>query len=512
MKRTLLLATLLLVVAAGCARDTTRPGYVNGPLLFEADFSSPEALAKWRNAAAATWLEKGGPDGGPTLRFNANMISLPLDATKLHGLLRLEAVVKGENLELAAKPYWGPKVMLSFNDGRRMRYDEPQRQLGSYPWKKVSMITLAPEGSRDMTLSLGIQNGVGAFYVSSVKIFQAVEGEVVDAPPPVNEAALAIPRGDGHGTKFRGVMSGRGLGEQDFATLKDWHVNLMRYQLNPGITKSDISTSEQYLAWIDAAIVKLDAVLPIARRNGVKIAIDLHTGPGTKISKVASNILVNGDLRLDTLVEAWRKLASHYKGNPDIYGYDLLNEPVVDGYVKGKDNPWQLIAERLVKEIRAIDPDTPIIVEPDATMDNLKPIDAKNIIYSPHFYSPHAFTHQGVLNQLKWVYPGEIDGVYWDKEQLRVALKPAIDFQRKHHVPLFIGEFSVAVWAKGGDQYLADCVALFEEYGWDWTYHAYREWPGWSLEHEGDSPAHLKPSADNPRKQVMLEAFKKNSR
>ena len=56
------------------------------------------------------------------------------------------------------------------------------------------------------------------------------------------------------------------------------------------------------------------------------------------------------------------------------------------------------------------------------------------------------------------------------------------------------GEFSVAVWAPGGAAYLDDLVSIFEEYGWDWTYHAFREWEGWSLEHEGTPEVELFPA------------------
>jgi hypothetical protein len=37
--------------------------------------------------------------------------------------------------------------------------------------------------------------------------------------------------------------------------------------------------------------------------------------------------------------------------------------------------------------------------------------------------------------------------------------------------------------APGAVNHLRDCIDLFEEYGWDWTYHAYREWDGGSVEH-----------------------------
>ena len=66
------------------------------------------------------------------------------------------------------------------------------------------------------------------------------------------------------------------------------------------------------------------------------------------------------------------------------------------------------------------------------------------------------------------------------------------------------------VWAPGAAQYLEDCIAVFEEYGWDWTYHAFREWQGWSLEYEGEDQASFRPSRDNDRKRVLLKGFEKN--
>ena len=68
-------------------------------------------------------------------------------------------------------------------------------------------------------------------------------------------------------------------------------------------------------------------------------------------------------------------------------------------------------------------------------------------------------------------------------ELLKRVLRPVRDFQLKQHARIFIGEFSAVAWASGADRYLGDCISLFEEYGWDWTYHAWREWAGWSVEH-----------------------------
>ena len=72
---------------------------------------------------------------------------------------------------------------------------------------------------------------------------------------------------------------------------------------------------------------------------------------------------------------------------------------------------------------------------------------------------------------------------------------------------ILVGEFSAAAWAKGADAYIRDCIEVFDSYGWDWAYHAFREWPGWSVEHEGTGPGDMRPSADNPRMRVLKGAL-----
>ena len=104
-------------------------------------------------------------------------------------------------------------------------------------------------------------------------------------------------------------------------------------------------------------------------------------------------------------------------------------------------------------------------------------------------------------------YPGKMGSEYWDKEMIRKRLQAVRDFQKRHNARIFVGEFSAILWAPGAADYLRDCIEIFEEYGWDWTYHAFREWDGWSLEHEG-TPGNIRPSANNDRKEVMLKGFR----
>ena len=102
---------------------------------------------------------------------------------------------------------------------------------------------------------------------------------------------------------------------------------------------------------------------------------------------------------------------------------------------------------------------------------------------------------------------GTCNGAPLNREYLRKILKPVRDFQLAYNVQIYAGEFSAARWAPGAADYLRDCIDLFEEYGWDWSYHAFREWDGWSVEHGSDKEDRKPVSQDTDRKKVLVEAF-----
>lgn len=510
------------LIAVLAAAAGLQGAYVNGELLWEGDFTTREGAARAGKEALEHFRPDAGPDGKGALVFRTrrntetDWIRIPLPAGKLAGMIQLEAVVSGKDLAPGGRPFWGSKVMLNFQSAGKSRWPETSRNFGTYAWSTAGMAEVIPADAANLGLYLGIQGASGEFRVATVRIYRCVEGREESREIPANPIAAAIPRGPGHGTKYRGVMSGGDLSPEAFRRLADWGVNLIRYQLNPGLNtpRIDLSTREGYLRWIEAEMQRLDEVLKLCRQYDIKAVIDLHAGPGNRISKVSSNEIDIG-LDVDTLTEAWRRMAKRYKGNPSIYGYDILNEPV-NNRTPSVDL-WQQTAERVTSAIRAIDRKTPIIIAAGFSISqfgNFKPLRYENIIYSPHFYEPFAYTHQGVGGAWKihWRYPGWINGVYWDKEQLRVSMKDAIEFQRKYQVPIFVGEFSVIVRAPGGERYLKDMIELLEEYGWDWTYHAFREWAGWSLEHESTPDGKILSSKDNPRMRVVVEAFRKNRR
>ena len=130
------------------------------------------------------------------------------------------------------------------------------------------------------------------------------------------------------------------------------------------------------------------------------------------------------------------------------------------------------------------------------------------------FVEPFEYTHQKVLPQFKdtvAVYPDASKG--WNAEGLRRIVAPVLAFEKRFGARIFVGEFSSVAYAKGCAEWIADTTAMLNEYGWDWCYHAFREWPGWSVEHEvteGDSAATAKfaPSADNARKRAFVAGLR----
>ena len=319
---------------------------------------------------------------------------------------------------------------------------------------------------------------------------------------------------------LRGVMSPSkrtppDMTEADFDTLQSWGVTLIRYQMSSNDERPE---DEDPVAWFDRWLApKLDHfesfVLPEAVKRGMKVVLDLHEAPGGLTD--SREMVMFHDARLaEHFVETWRLIAERFRGRDGIYGYDLVNEPMQTSEALPGCDFWTL-QKRAAEAIREIDPLTPVIVECNSQDDpaafaSLSPLDLVNVIYEVHMYKPLAYTHQSVMwkqGELR-AYPDETKG--WNKDYLRACLKPVRDFQRRHGAKIYAGEFSAVAWAPGADQYLRDCIDLFEEYGWDWTYHAFRESGVWNVEWEGHGRDALGPAAsDTPRKRALLEGFRR---
>jgi hypothetical protein len=129
-------------------------------------------------------------------------------------------------------------------------------------------------------------------------------------------------------------------------------------------------------------------------------------------------------------------------------------------------------------------------------------------------YAPHPFSHQQITGPTPtYTYPGIVNGRYFDKDTLKKLLKPLRDYQQKYRVPIYIGEFSAIRWTPNNStfNYLRDCIEIFEEYEWDWSFHAFREWDGWSVEHSTGYYDPVLPTTKTDRELLLRSYFLQNT-
>ena len=484
----------------------------------------------------------------------------PLDLTPwlggADGVL-VSVLVSAENVSKPDKPWNGVKAQLRCIDSEsgRTRWLGASLPVGTYGWRRAEirlggLTAIVPENGR-ATLVLGLEgcSGHAEFNLSSLRI----EREPLPVPivnqdwivryPADTERVTSDERrvtsddeGGGSDTlvtrhpslvtaaqrrkPLRGCMlPSRATTEDDIETLHRWGATLVRFQIVRGFGKIGVGADlDEYFRWLDGRLDNLQDVLGWCVARGMKVCVDLHSPPGgnSGLRQAEHYAMFEDDRHAAAFVDAWQRIARRFAGHPALYGYDLVNEPYQRGPVK--NSYWEL-QRRAAEAIREIDPSAPIVVEANLSdapvaFRYLSPLALDNVIYEVHFYSPGDYTHQGVGNRPRHsegrplVWPGvSPEERVWNREHMRCVLKPVRDFQLRHRCRIYVGEFSAVAWAPGAEAWLRDAISLFEEYGWDWTYHAFREWSPWSVEHEGPDKNHMSPSSDNPRKCALLDGF-----
>jgi endoglucanase len=514
MRYSILMVLLIVPYCANTWAQILKPHA--GDLALATNFKKAGDREKWKMQSFAEWVGEG-PDGSTVLMVQVpsnemkgpHQIIMPFDLTPFRGSqLHITCKAKAQDVTKPDKSFDGVRYRLYFKTSKGDRWLSQNDVWGSFDWKELSFLAEIDDDATDGQLYLGLENSSGKVWFDDLRVTvyrtRPIRPLVQSNRPPAFKGHT-LPR-------LRGVESSRFLTEADFEVLTQWNVNVFRQQL---YAKVDLRDKAKFSDWLDNRFLELDKVLALAHRYNIKVVLDPFQDPPGGRYKNYNVALYYEQEYNDYFVMLWEKIARRYKGNPAIWGYDLMNEPVMTNVSPISLGIWET-QERLAKAIRAIDPDVPVIIEVNdwdrsANYKYLEPINVPNLIYSVHFYDPTFYTHQGVTQKgVNIVYPGKIQGNDWNKETMRKYLKEARDFQLAYNVHMYVGEFSVVRWAPGGEQYLKDCIDLFEEYGWDWTYHAFREFTGWSVEHDGQKGDDTPATTDGARKKLLLEYFKMN--
>ncbi|MDR1465489.1 MAG: glycoside hydrolase family 5 protein [Oscillospiraceae bacterium] len=144
------------------------------------------------------------------------------------------------------------------------------------------------------------------------------------------------------------------------------------------------------------AFARLDWFVGHCQKRGIYVILDLHGAFGSQNGEQHSGQINDGRQlfyhpgnRAKTL-RLWQAIARHYKGNPAVAGYDLLNEPMGPGKEAARTGKvhWDYFNE-LYRAIRAVDPDHIIIMEACWVAIHLPhPLRYgwKNVVYQYHYY------------------------------------------------------------------------------------------------------------------------------
>ncbi len=283
-------------------------------------------------------------------------------------------------------------------------------------------------------------------------------------------AAVAEVLGAGKAQFFFDRMLDYFLGEDDIRFMAGLGATVLRVPMNYRHFEDDARPFE----YKRSALKRLDRIVGACRRHGIYVILDLHAAQGWQNPDWHSDnpthmaLLWSHKPFQDRVVALWEHLARHYRREPAIAGYNLLNEPVCG--VKGA---LRKLYACTAEAIRRVDRSHMLFLDGNAFSKDFSEIDPKipNTVYSSHNYVAPSFD-QGE-------YPGKIGRSYYDRERLRREYRWGNTFMRKHGVPTWVGEFGSLYWGRATDpcrlRAVDDMISIFEEHQHHWTIWTYKD-------------------------------------
>lgn len=205
----------------------------------------------------------------------------------------------------------------------------------------------------------------------------------------------------------------------------------------------------------------------------------------------------------DHYINAWLKIAARFKNNPNVIGYDLMNEPwggdIIKVFLTGEFERLELTAlyKRLIPALRTVEPEKYIFFEPlpapvtFGLATNLTDVadirTSQRLVYAPHCY-PYD-THEG----LGYTGTSKQQLRDWERERKK-------DVQRFGNSPLLTGEFGLSPSQAGFDQYLTDFNAMSDRNLWHWSY--------WSSDRGGWGPTNPD-NSESPILKYLIRTYPK---
>lgn len=260
--------------------------------------------------------------------------------------------------------------------------------------------------------------------------------------------------------------------DADAQFLSSLSVNSLRIPLNYRHLEDDLKPG----AIREDGFAQLDRVIADCAAHGIYTIIDLHAAPGGQNGHWHSDTLFHrpqlweqGDFQQRT-VALWQAIADHYRDEPWLAGYNLLNEPAAE-------NPEDLLRlYRLIESaVRDVDPKHMLFLDGNRFSKEFTGFGEpfSNTVYAIHQYPPPCRFDGGP-------YPGVTDGEFYDRDGVRRDFETMAAYMLERELPIWVGEFGPVYTGQPDTdamkrQLLADELQVYASYGAGWSLWTYKD-------------------------------------
>jgi hypothetical protein len=246
--------------------------------------------------------------------------------------------------------------------------------------------------------------------------------------------------------------------EADIDSMALWGFNSIRLPMHYNLFT--LSLKDEPVAgkntWLKEGFEKLDEILGWCKKNNIYLILDLHAAPGGQGADLPISdrnpdepSLWESEANQQKTIALWRELAARYADEPNIGGYDILNETNWGfedpddkrGIGEKKNIPLKKLMIEITEAIRSVDKNHIIYLEGNGFANNYNgifPLWDDNLVVSFHKY-----------------------GNFTTKETIQNFL----DLREKYNVPLWLGESG-----ENSNTWFTNTIKLMEDndIGWCW--------------------------------------------
>lgn len=215
-----------------------------------------------------------------------------------------------------------------------------------------------------------------------------------------------------------------------------------------------IFSDEEYLGGHGLArgFALMDRVINWCRKESLYVILDMHCAPGGQTGDNIDDswgtpfLFDNEESQLQT-ISIWQKIAEHYRNEPAVMGYDVLNEPIATYFDSSHYNHYlEPLYKRITTAIRKEDKNHLIFLGGAQWDSNFRifgqPFDPK-LVYTFHKY---------------WTSP------------TKDVIQQYIDFSNKYKVPVYCGETG-----ENTDEWVQQFRELLDANHIGWHYWPYKK-------------------------------------